>query len=71
MVRIEDGSDPESGSVSPKQPMNSPAAMPGSHCCFCSSEPKAWIGNMASEPCTDTKLRVPESPASSSRHASP
>ena len=70
-VRIDDGSEPESGSVSPKQPIRSPAAMPGSHCCFCSSEPNAWIGNMASEPWTDTKLRAPESPASSSRQARP
>ena len=33
------GSEPASGSVSPKQPIVSPAAMPGSHSCFCSSEP--------------------------------
>ena len=39
--------------------------------CFCSSEPKRQIGNMASDPWTDTKLRAPESPASSSRHARP
>ena len=38
-VRIEDGSLPESGSVRPKQPMASPAAMAGSHSCFCSSLP--------------------------------
>ena len=71
VVAIEPGSDPESCSVSPKQPISSPAAMPGSHRCFCSSEPYFQIGNIASEPCTDTKLRNPESPASSSRHASP
>ena len=70
-VRIEPGSEPESGSVRPKQPISSPAAMRGSHSCFCSSEPNRQIGNMASEPCTDTKLRAPESPASSSRQASP
>ena len=33
------GSLPAVGSVSPKQPISSPLAMPGSHCCFCSSEP--------------------------------
>ncbi len=66
-----DGSLPESGSVSPKQPIASPAAMRGSHCCFCSSLPNFQIGNMASDPCTDTKLRAPLSPASSSRHARP
>ena len=71
VVRIDDGSEPESGSVSPKQPIRSPAAMPGNHRCFCSSDPNAQIGNIASDPCTDTKLRAPESPASSSRHASP
>ena len=38
-VRIEPGSEPESGSVRPKQPIASPAAMRGSHSCFCSSLP--------------------------------
>ena len=65
------GSEPRSGSVSPKQPTAVPAAIRGSHSCFCSSEPYAWIGNIASDPCTETKLRRPESPASSSRHATP
>ena len=65
------GSEPASGSVSPKQPIASPAAIRGSHCCFCSSEPQRWIANIASEPCTETRLRTPLSPASSSRQASP
>ena len=39
-VRIEPGSEPESGSVSPKQPIASPAAIRGSQSCFCSSEPQ-------------------------------
>ncbi len=39
LVRIELGSEPESGSVRPKQPIASPAAMRGSHSCLCSSEP--------------------------------
>ena len=68
---MEDGSEPESGSVRPKQPIRSPAAMPGSHSCFCSSEPNAQMGNMASEPWTDTNDRAPESPNSSSVQASP
>lgn len=38
-VRIAAGSEPWSGSVSPKQPMTSPAAMRGSQACFCSSLP--------------------------------
>ncbi len=65
------GLEPKSASVSPKQPMASPAAMRGSHCCFCSSEPNAWIAYIASDPCTLTSERIPESPASSSRQASP
>ena len=70
-VFIEDGSEPASGSVSPKQPMISPAAMPGSHWFFCSSEPLFQIENIASEPCTETSERMPESAASSSRQARP
>ena len=65
------GSLPASGSVSPKQPMSSPAAMPGSQRCLWSSEPNLWIALMASEPCTLTKVRSPESPASSSMAARP
>ena len=70
-VRIEPGSEPESGSVRPKQPIASPAAIRGSHSCFCSSEPQRWIAYIASEPCTDTRLRTPLSPASSSMQARP
>ena len=66
-----DGSEPAVGSVRPKQPIASPAAMAGSHCCFCSSEPNLWMADMAREPCTETKVRSPESPASSSAAASP
>ena len=71
VVRIEPGSEPASGSVSPKQPSSSPACMGGSQRCFCSSVPHRQIANIASEPCTDTKLRTPESPASSSKQVSP
>ncbi len=51
--------------------MISPAAIPGSHRRFCSSEPNRWIAYIASEPCTETRERTPESAASSSRQASP
>ena len=70
-VRIELGSDPASGSVSQKQPIASPAAIGGSHSRFCSSDPQRWIAYIASEPWTETRLRSPLSPASSSRQVSP
>ncbi len=70
-VRIDAGSDPASGSVRPKQPIASPACIGASQRSFCSSEPQRQIANIASDPCTDTRLRIPESPASSSMHASP
>ena len=65
------GSLPAVGSVRPKQPTISPAAMPGSHRCFCSSVPNVAIALMASDPCTETNVRIPESPASSSIAARP
>ena len=65
------GSEPASGSVRPKQPIASPAAMRGSHSCFCSSLPQRQIAYIASEPWTETRLRMPVSPASSSRQARP
>ena len=71
VVSIPAGSLPPLGSVSAKQPISSPAAMPGSQRCFCSSEPYLWIADIASEPCTDTKVRQPLSAASSSRQTSP
>ena len=70
-VRMPAGLDPKSASVSPKQPMASPVAIRGSQVVFCSSLPNFQIANMAREPCTDTMLRTPESPASSSRQANP
>jgi hypothetical protein len=39
LVRMPAGSEPKSGSVRPKQPIRSPAAMAGSHSFFCSSLP--------------------------------
>lgn len=71
VVRIPDGLEPKSGSVSPKQPITSPVAIRGSHCSRCSSLPCAWMANMASDPCTDTMLRRPLSTASSSWQATP
>ena len=65
------GSEPKSGSVRPKQPIASPVAIRGSQASFCSSEPCFQIANIASDPCTDTIERSPESPASSSRQARP
>ena len=53
------GSEPWSGSVRPKQPSASPVAILGSHSSFCSSEPYRQIGYIASEPCTETRLRRP------------
>jgi hypothetical protein len=70
-VRMPAGLEPKSGSVSPKQPIASPSAIRGSHSCFCSSEPCFQIAYIASDPCTLTSDRTPESPASSSMHASP
>ena len=70
-VRMFTGSEPKSGSVRPKQPIASPAAIRGSHSSFCASEPNFQIGNIASEPWTETRLRMPLSPASSSRTATP
>ena len=70
-LAIDDGSEPAVGSVKAKQPISSPAAMRGSHCSFCSSLPHLWIAVMAREPWTDTKVRMPESPASSSIAARP
>ena len=68
---MEAGSLPLSGSVSPKQPIASPAAIRGSHSSFCSSDPQRQIAYMASEPCTETSERRPESTASSSMQARP
>ncbi len=71
IVRIEPGSDPASGSVSPKHPIASPACIAGSQRCFCSSEPHFQIAYIESEPCTETRLRIPASPASSSWQTRP
>ena len=70
-VRIPPGSEPWSGSVRPKQPTASPRPIAGSHSSFCSSEPQRQIAYIASEPCTETIDRMPESTASSSTQARP
>ena len=71
VVRMLAGSEPESGSVSPKQPTLRPAASSGSHRSFCSSLPHFQIANIASEPWTEQNERRAESPASSSMQAIP
>ena len=71
VVRIAAASDPLSGSVSPKHPIVSPVAMDGSQCSFCSSDPNAQMGYIAREPWTLMNDRIPVSPASSSKAASP
>ncbi len=71
VVRIDPGSEPASGSVNPKQPIASPSCIGGSQRCFCSSLPQRQIEYIASDPCTETSERTPESPASSSRQVRP
>ena len=66
-----DGSEPGPGSVSAKQPIASPRAIRGNHSSRWASLPYVRIGNMASEPCTLTNERSPESPYSTSRLATP
>ena len=46
------GSEPESGSVRPKQPTASPVARRGSHFCFCASVPYASMGYITKLDCT-------------------
>src|SRR5699024_9991869 len=71
VVFMHEGSDPTTRTVRPKQPIALPVAIFGSHSSFCASEPKRWMANIASDPCTDTSERRPESTASSSRQARP
>ncbi len=70
-VSIAPGSLPCSGSVRPKQPITFPAAISGSHFCFCASDPKRQMAYMARLVCTETNDRSPESQASNSWQASP
>src|SRR5437868_15320863 len=65
-VLIPAGFEPKFGSVSPKHPSAFPAAIGGSHFLRCSSLPNLYIGYMHIAPCTEAKLRIPESPASRS-----
>ena len=48
------------------QPIALPCRRRGSQRCFWASLPYSWIGHITSAPCTETKLRMPESPRSSS-----
>ena len=57
-VRIEAASEPESGSVSPKQPKVSPVHRPGSQRRLCSSVPQRSIEPQTSEVWTLTTVRI-------------
>ncbi len=70
-VLIAPGSDPASGSVSPKQPTSSPVASRGRYFCRCASLPNAWMGNMTRLDCTLAAERYPESTRSISRATRP
>lgn len=70
-MRIAAGSLPPSGSVRAKQPIRSPRAIGGNHSAFCSSEPNLEIALIASDPCTEMKVRQPLSAASSSWQTRP
>ena len=60
------GFEPWSGSVRPKQPINSPVASLGKYLIFCSSLPYFHIGNITNEDCTEAVDRTPLSPLSNS-----
>ncbi len=60
-VRRLAASVPVSGSVSPKQPSDSPEHSFGSQVCFCSSVPQRSIEPATSEVCTETTVRAEES----------
>ena len=61
-VRIAPGSEPEVGLGQAEAADRLARAIRGSHSCFCSSEPQRRIANIASEPCTETRLRTPGRP---------
>ena len=61
-VRWLAASEPVSGSVSPKQPSDSPEHSRGSQRCFCSSVPQRTIEEHTSEVWTDTTVRIAEQP---------
>src|SRR5258708_12867097 len=53
-----DAPEPTSGSVRPKQPIFSNRAIGGSHFCFCSSDPVAYIEPIARPFCTPKHLPI-------------
>ena len=55
-------SEPVSGSVSPKQPSDSPEHSGGSQRCFCSSEPQRTIDEHTSDVWTEMTVRIAEQP---------
>ena len=69
-VRVLPASEPASGSVSPKAASCSPLVSFGSHSCFCSSSPKATIGQVPSDVCAATVMPTLESTRASSSMAS-
>src|SRR5215475_4843005 len=60
-VTIEPGSEPWSGSVSPKQPTISPLASLGRYLRRCASDPYLKTGCITRDDCTDMAERKPES----------
>jgi hypothetical protein len=66
VVRVLPASEPASGSVSPNEASRRPLQRSGSHCCFCSSLPKAKIGQVPSEVCAATVIATEESTRASS-----
>ena len=61
-VRWLAASEPVSGSVSPKQPSDSPEHSFGSQRCFCSSVPQRTIDEHTSDVCTEMTVRIAEQP---------
>ena len=53
-VPIEPGSDPASGSVRQKAPINAPLARCGRYWRRCASVPKVWMGYITRLDCTDS-----------------
>ncbi|MNC84646.1 hypothetical protein D3C83_02050 [compost metagenome] len=51
------GSEPTSGSVSPKQPIHSPLASLGRYFLRWASVPNSWMGYMTRLDCTDSVER--------------
>ena len=68
-VRVLPASEPASGSVSPNAASRWPLQSCGSHSRFCSSEPKAKIGQVPSDWCAAIVIATEESTRASSSTA--